>query len=52
MLGSLDSVLPRPLPSGCLVPSAVGLVDVCNLGHERVVRIGVCKHGADRQEDC
>lgn len=46
-----DSVLASPLTSRRFVPRAVGLVDVGNLGHERVVWVGVCEHGADRKQD-
>lgn len=49
---SLDRVFPGPLAGGRLVPRAVGLVDVCNFGHERVVGVGVCEHRADGEEDC
>ena len=46
-----DGVLPRPLPRRRLVSGAVRLVDVCNFGDERVVRVGVGEHGADGEED-
>lgn len=45
-----DSVLASPLTSRRFVPRAVGLVDMGDLGHERVVRVGVCEHGADRKQ--
>ena len=48
--GRLDGVLPGPLPGGGLIAGAVGLVDVCDLGNQRVVGVGVCEHGADREE--
>lgn len=48
----LDGVLARPLTCRRLVSRSVGLVHVCNLGHKRVVRVGVCQHRADRQQDC
>lgn len=46
-----DGVLASPLTSRRFVPRAVGLVDVGDLGHERVVRVGVCEHGADRKQN-
>jgi len=49
---ALDGVLPGPLPGGGLVAGAVGLVDVCDLGYQRVVGVRVCEHGADGEEHC
>ena len=51
-MSTLDGVLPGPLPGGGLVASAVGLVDMCDLGDEGVVGVGVCEHGADGEEHC
>lgn len=51
-MSTLDGVLPGPLPGGGLVAGAVGLVDMCDLGYERVVGVGVCEHGANGEEDC
>lgn len=48
---SLDRVLSSPLPRCSLVSGSVGLVDVGNLGNQRIVRVGVCKHRADGQEN-
>lgn len=45
-----NSVLAGPFASGCFVPWAIGLVDMCDLGHKRIVRVGVCEHRADRKE--
>lgn len=51
MLDFLDGVLSCPL-SGCsLVTRAVSLVDMCDLGNERVVRVGIGQHGADGEQD-
>lgn len=47
-----DGVLPSPLSRCCLVPRAVGFVDVGDLWYQRVVRVRVCEHGADGEEDC
>lgn len=47
----LDGVLLGPFTRGLLVLLPVGLVGVCNLGHQRVVGVGVGQHGADRQKD-
>ena len=51
-MSTLDGVLPGPLPGGGLVAGAVGLVDMCDLGNEGVVGVGVCEHGADGEEHC
>ena len=51
-MSTLDGVLPGPLPGGGLVTRTVGLVDVCDIGYERVVGVGVCEHGADGEEHC
>lgn len=47
----LDSVLPGPLPCRLLVPGAIRLVHVGNLGDERIVGVGVGQHRADGEED-
>lgn len=46
-----NSILACPFASRRLVPWTVRLVDVCDLGHQRVIRVGVCEHGADREQD-
>ena len=46
-----NSVLACPFASRRLVPWTVRLVDVCDLGHQRVIGVGVCEHGADREQD-
>ena len=46
-----NSVLAGPFPSRRLVSWAVGLVDVSDLGNERIIRVGVCEHRADGEED-
>lgn len=43
-------VLARPLARRLLVPRAVGLVDVRDLGHQRVVRVGVGKQRANGEQ--
>ena len=43
----LDSVLSSPLPRSRFVPRTIGLVNVGNLGHQRIVGVGVCEHRAD-----
>ena len=48
----LDGVLASPL-SGCrLVSCSVGLVDVGDFGYEWIVRVRICEHGANGEEDC
>jgi len=44
---NLDGVLPGPLPRCGLISCSVGLVDVGNLGDERIVRVWVREHRAD-----
>lgn len=46
-----DSVLAGPLAGSGLVAGSIGLVDVRDFGHEGIVRVGVCEHGADGEED-
>lgn len=46
----LSGILPRPLTGRRLVPGAVGLVYMGDLGDERVVRVRVRQHRADRQQ--
>ena len=41
---------PCPLPCEFLVPSAVRLVDVRNLGHQRIVRVRIRQKRADRKQ--
>lgn len=48
----LDGVFPSPLPGRSLVSRPVRLVHVGDLGHKRVIGVGVCQHGADGQQDC
>ena len=47
---TLHSVLARPLPRGRLVPRAVGLVEVRDVGHERVVRVRRAEERLDRKQ--
>ena len=48
--GQSNGVLARPFTSGGFVPGTVGLVDVSDLGHQRIIRVGVCEHRADGQQ--
>lgn len=48
----LDGVLASPLTGRRLVSCSVGLVDVGDFGYEWIVRVRICKHGADGEEDC
>jgi hypothetical protein len=49
--GSLShGVLAGPLTGGGLVLGLVILVDVSDLGHERIVGVGVGQQGADREQ--
>lgn len=44
--------LPCPLPSSRLIPGAIRLVQMRDVGNERVVGVGIRQHRADRKEDC
>jgi hypothetical protein len=46
---ALDGVLPGPLARRRFIAGSVGLVDMCDLGDERIVGVGVCQHRADAQ---
>lgn len=48
----LNGVLASPLPGCRLVSCSVGLVDMGDFGYEWIVRVGICKHGANGEEDC
>lgn len=39
-----NSIFAGPFAGGRFVPRAVGLVDVRDLRHQRVVGVGVCEH--------
>lgn len=45
-----NSVLARPLAGCGLVPGAIGLVDVRDFGHQRIVGVGVCEHRTDGEQ--
>jgi hypothetical protein len=45
-----NGVFASPFPSSGLVPRTVRLVDVSDLGHERVVGVGVGEHGANGEQ--
>jgi len=45
------NVLGRPLAGGGVVPSPVRAVELGDLGHQRVVGVGVRQEGADGEED-
>jgi len=47
---SSHSVLAGPFSGAGLVLGSIGLVDVSDFGHERIVRVGVSQQGADRQK--
>ena len=44
-----DSVFASPFAGRGFIPRTIRLVDVCDLGHKRVVGVGVCEHRADRK---
>ena len=46
----LDGVLPSPFPRCRFVPRTVGLVNMGDLGYQRIIRVGVCEHGADGEQ--
>ena len=49
--GRSHGVLAGPLAGSGLVLGAVTLVDVSNLGHQRIIWVGVSQQGADGEED-
>jgi len=49
--GSLDCVFTGPFLCRTVVPITIGLVDVSNFGHKRIVWVGIREHGADGQEN-
>jgi len=51
MLRSLNGILPGPFTSCGFVPRTVGFVNMSNLRYQRIIRVGVREHGANRQED-
>lgn len=44
---TLCGKLACPLPGRLFIATAVGLVHLCNVGHEWVIRVGVRQQGAD-----
>jgi len=46
-----DSIFPRPFSSSRLISRSVGLVNMGDLGYQRIIRIWVCEHGAYRKQD-
>jgi len=47
----LDSIFACPFAGCGLVSGTVCFVDVGDLRDERIIRIGVCEHGANGQQD-
>lgn len=47
----LDRIFTSPLAGCSLVSRAIRLVDMCNLGNQGVVGVGIGQHGADRKQD-
>jgi len=52
MYACLDGVLPGPLAGCRFVAGPVGLVDMCDLGNERVIRVWVRQHRTNTQQHC
>lgn len=48
---SLNGILSSPFPGCRFVSRAISLVDVCDFGNKRVIRVGVGEHRADREKD-
>jgi hypothetical protein len=38
--------------SGCFVLCSIGFIKIGYLRYERIVRIGVCEHRANRKQNC
>jgi len=51
-VAGLGRILPGPFTGRRLVPGAVRLVDMCNLGNQRVIGVGVRQHRADGEQNC
>lgn len=47
----LDRIFTSPLAGCSLVSRAIRLVDMCNLGNQGVVGVGIGQHGTDRKQD-
>ena len=47
----LHCVLPSPLPRTFLISAFVGLAEMGNIRHERVVRVGVGEERTDGKQD-
>lgn len=48
---SLNGILSSPFPSRRFVSRAISLIDVCDFGNKRVIRVGVGEHRADREKN-
>jgi hypothetical protein len=46
----LYCILSSPLPRGGLISSAIRFIHMCNLWHQRIIRIRICKHRTNRQQ--
>lgn len=47
-----NCVFARPLAGCRVVPRSIGLVNVRDFGHQRIVRVGICEHRADGKQHC
>lgn len=50
-----DGVFASPFTCGGFISGTVSLVHMSNLRHQRVIRVGICEHGAYREQhfgDC
>jgi hypothetical protein len=47
-----DGVFASPFTCGGFISGTVSLVHMSNLRHQRVIRVGICEHGAYREQHC
>merc|ERR1711939_432857 len=47
----LDCELSRPFPRSRFISGSIGLVHVSNFRDERIIRVGICEHRADGEQD-
>jgi len=47
----LMGVFVSVLSGGCFILGSISFIEIGYLRHERIIRIGVCEHRADRKQD-
>lgn len=51
LIHSSNSVLPGPFARCGFIPRTVGLVNMGNFGYQWIIRVRVCEHRADREQN-